>query len=106
LQTKRGKMKTKKDSYCGKELSMKLKSFAHPIRIKILRLLKDEPNLNVTSIYKKLKLEQAIASHHLILLNRSGLLIRKRVGRENYYSINTQAFEEMLNEIRDCVLKN
>lgn len=100
---KRGNMK--KNQHGLKDLAKKFKSLGHPVRLQILKLLKDEPNLNVTNIYTKLKVDQPVISHHLGLLSRCGLLIRKRIGRENFYQLNTQGFEELLSEMKDCISK-
>ena len=48
--------------------SSKLRAMAHPMRIAILELLHNDKKLSVTDIYKKLKIEQAAASHHLNIL--------------------------------------
>ena len=45
-----------------------LRAIAHPIRIAIIDLLYNNGQSTVTDIYKKLKIEQAIASHHLRIL--------------------------------------
>ena len=42
-----------------------LKVLGHPIRISIIELLDDTSKMSVTEIFKALKIEQAIASHHL-----------------------------------------
>lgn len=99
-------MKDKKEYECFKDLAKKLKSFAHPVRLQILKLLKDENGLNVTAIYQKLNLEQPVASHHLIILNKNGLLIKERIGRENIYKINTEMFDYLLKNLKDCIYKN
>jgi DNA-binding transcriptional ArsR family regulator len=48
----------------------KLRAMAHPMRIAIIDLLNSTDKMSVTQIYKKLKIEQASASHHLNILKK------------------------------------
>ena len=53
--------------------SSKLRAMAHPMRIAILELLQNGNKMSVTDIYKKLRIEQAAASHHLNILKNKGI---------------------------------
>lgn len=66
-----------------------LKAMAHPDRINILSLLRDNENkLSVTQICENLKLTQPEVSRHLSILKGKGILLFERVGANIYYSIN------------------
>lgn len=64
-----------------------LRAIAHPIRIAIIDLLYNNREMTVTDIYKKLKIEQAIASHHLRILKNKNVLIVQRSGKNSLYSL-------------------
>ena len=81
------------------QAASKLRAMAHPMRIAIIDLLHDGNQLSVTEIYKKLKIEQASASHHLNILKNKGVLASRRDGKKIFYSIKNQ----VLTEIVDCL---
>lgn len=81
------------------QAASKLRAMAHPMRIAIIDLLHDGNQMSVTEIYKKLKIEQAAASHHLNILKNKGVLASKRDGKKIFYSIKNQ----VLTEIVDCL---
>jgi len=80
----------------------KLRAIAHPMRIAIIDMLNDEPQMNVTKIYTKLGIEQASASHHLNILKTKGLLVSKRDGKKILYSIKNTALSEIIDCINRC----
>lgn len=73
-------------------LTEKLNVLRHPLRNEILFFLKNSGEANVTSIYKKFKIEQPSASHHLSLLKRSGLVSFRRNKKEIYYFVKEEKF--------------
>ena len=60
---------------------------SHPIRIKILWLLKKKKSLNVHQIQSKLNISQSNVSQHLSLLRTNKLVLEERKGKEVYYSL-------------------
>jgi DNA-binding transcriptional ArsR family regulator len=62
-----------------------LKSIDHPLRLKIMRLIHSNREMNVTDIYKKLRLEQSVTSQHLTWLRDARVVTTKRDG--NKYAI-------------------
>ena len=79
--------------------SSKLRAMAHPMRIAIIDMLNNGNRMSVTEIYKKLKIEQAAASHHLNILKNKGVLISQREGKKIFYSLKS----DVLTEIIDCI---
>ena len=69
----------------------------HNLRKKILSLIDSTEGgkLNVSSIYKKLKLEQSVVSQHLAILRRANLVTTERKGKEILYAVNTKAFHKL-----------
>ena len=60
---------------------------SHPVRVKILWLLKKKKSLNVHQIQDELKISQSNASQHLSLLKVNKLVIEERKGKEVYYGL-------------------
>ena len=60
---------------------------SHPIRIKILWLLKKKKSLNVNELQKELVISQSNVSQHLSLLRTNKLVAEERKGKEVYYSL-------------------
>lgn len=77
----------------------KLRALAHPMRIAIIDMLEVNKKMNVTEIYKKLKIEQAAASHHLSILKGKGILESRRAGKKTFYAIK----EASLAKLMECI---
>jgi DNA-binding transcriptional ArsR family regulator len=84
------------------DAAQRLRAIAHPMRIKIISILEKHQELNVTSIYEKLKIEQATASHHLSILKTNGFLNSRRGGKNTYYSLRSEAVKNLLHCINRC----
>jgi len=76
-------------------VATRLRAIAHPMRISIIRLLEENEELNVTQIHTRLKIEQAVASLHLIILKRYGVLQSKRNGKQILYSVKDGALDKL-----------
>ena len=80
-----------------------IRSVDHKLRQQIIKMLEETPRLTVTEIYIKLRIEQSIASQHLSILRRSGVVISKRTGKFIYYSLNKERLVEIGNLIKELV---
>jgi DNA-binding transcriptional ArsR family regulator len=67
----------------------------HKPRRQILTFLHENKRTDVTSVYKKLGLEQSVASSHLAILRKAGVVTRQRERRFAYYSVNHKRLEEI-----------
>lgn len=56
-------------------------------RLRIIRALQEEDELNVTAICGILSLPQPTVSRHLAILRMSGLVSNRRAGKEIHYSL-------------------
>ncbi len=72
-----------------------LRAVNHKLRQSIIQLLEDHKRLTVTEIYVKLRLEQSVASQHLAILRRAGIVITEREGKYIYYSLNYDRIGEI-----------
>lgn len=76
---------------------MKIRALNHPLRRKLLFLIKNNRNrMNVTEIYTRMRIEQSVASQHLATLRREGLVSTKRQSRTIWYSVNEAAIKHVL----------
>ncbi len=84
------------------EAAGKLRAIAHPVRIAIIRYIEENESANVTDIYQTLGLEQAVASQHLTLLRRKGLLTVDKVGQCCYYALRYDQLSDIVRCIERC----
>lgn len=65
-----------------------LRAVNHKLRQSIIDLLEENERMTVTDIYIKLRLEQSVASQHLAILRRAGVVLTERQGKFIYYGID------------------
>lgn len=80
-----------------------LRAVNHELRQQIVKLLDEHGRLTVTEIYVKLRLEQSVASQHLALLRRAGVVTTIRDGKFIYYSIDKDRIAEIFTLLRELV---
>lgn len=78
-----------------------LRAINNPLRKKIIDFINDNPNIIVSEIYKKLRLEQSVTSQHLAILRKANYLTGTRNGQKIHYTVN----EERFAEVRDLINK-
>ena len=84
-----------------KKSSLILRALNHKLRQNILKLLEEQGKLTVTEIYVQLRLEQSVASQHLAILRRTGIVKTERDGKFIYYLLN----HPRIAEIGNCVME-
>ena len=65
-----------------------LRAVNHKLRQRIIDLLEENESMTVTDIYIKPRLEQSVASQHLAILRRAGVVITERDGKFINYSLD------------------
>ncbi len=73
-----------------------LKAIAEENRLKIIKLLASD-SMCVCDIQEKLQLPQNLVSHHIAVLKKAGLIESCRCGKNNFYSLNKQSFNQVHN---------
>ena len=86
-----------------KKAALVLRALNHKLRQQILALIDSEKKITVTEIYVRLRLEQSVASQHLAILRRAGIVITQRDGKFIYYTVNHKRIEEINKFIQDLV---
>ncbi len=83
-----------------RRIVLTLRAIGHDLRKKIIELLNENESMNVTDIYVKLRIEQSVASQHLAILRRSGIVLTSRKGKFIYYTLNNKRLEEVSNLVQ------
>jgi DNA-binding transcriptional ArsR family regulator len=86
-----------------KKAALVLRALNHKLRQQMIKLLDESEKMTVTEIYVKLRLEQSVASQHLAILRRAGIVITKRDGKFIYYAINYPRVAEVNQFVEDLV---
>ena len=89
--------------YNVKKTAMVLRALNHKLRQQIIKIINENEKLAVTEIYVKLRLEQSVASQHLAILRRAGIVQTKREGKFIFYTINKQRVEAIDEFVRNLV---
>ena len=72
-----------------------LRAVNHKLRQRIIGLLEENNEMTVTDIYIKLRLEQSVASQHLAILRRAGVVSTERQGKYIYYSLDKERLKQI-----------
>jgi DNA-binding transcriptional ArsR family regulator len=89
------KKETKVELLTLKKADITIRALNHKLRLQIIRLLQDKGEMTVTEIYSKLKLEQSVASQHLAILRRAGIVNTRRDGKFIFYTLDASRIEEI-----------
>ncbi|HEX7691052.1 MAG TPA: metalloregulator ArsR/SmtB family transcription factor [Sediminibacterium sp.] len=98
-----GKAQIKVDFLHTKKASLILRSINHKLRQQIIKLLDEHQKMTVTEIYVKLRLEQSVASQHLAILRRAGIVTTTRDGKFIFYSVNYARLGEVVQFVESLV---
>ena len=80
-----------------------LRAIAHPHRLLIVEMLYHGKSMNVTEIYERLGIEQAVASHHLRILKDRGVVLVRRDGKNSNYALTNDAFFQILEALHRVI---
>lgn len=85
----------------GEELQLRkahylLKALDHKLRIDIILFIHERQSCTVTDIFISFRLVQAVASQHLAILRRAGMVHTRRTGKNIHYSLNYPRLRQML----------
>ncbi len=82
-----------------KKAAITLRAINHKLRQQIMRLLEEQQRMTVTEIYVQLRLEQSVASQHLAILRRAGIVETFRDGKYISYSINADRLAQLNQQV-------
>jgi DNA-binding transcriptional ArsR family regulator len=84
-----------------KKAALVLRALNHRLRQQMIQVLDAQGKMTVTEIYVQLRLEQSVASQHLAILRRAGIVRTEREGKFVYYRIDP----DRVDTINACVDK-
>ena len=87
-----------------KKAALVLRALNHKLRQQIIKMLEENNKMTVTDLYIQLRLEQSVASQHLAILRRAGIVKTERDGKYIYYKVNEDRVTQ-INQIVDSLLK-
>lgn len=79
-----------------------LKALAHPKRLEIIHLLRDQ-SLSVSDIQQMLGLPQANLSQHLQVLRDQNIVVSKKQGKQIFYQVSHKNYIEACDLIRQVL---
>lgn len=84
-----------------------LKALAHPTRLMIVSLLKEQER-RVSDLVDLLQASQSNVSQHLSLLRYKGMVKDRRCGNEIYYSIGSEKLKSLVESLQElyCTTEN
>ena len=95
LQLSNGKAPLKVDLLHSKKAAMILRALNHKLRQQIVKLIDEQQKMTVTEIYVKLRLEQSVASQHLAILRRAGIVETTREGKFIFYTVDYSRLDQI-----------
>lgn len=98
---KKGKQEIQLDYAELRKAVLVLRAINHKLRQRMINLLEENGSMTVTDIYVKLRLEQSVASQHLAILRRAGVVTTQRQGKYIYYALNKDRLEQISSLIEE-----
>ena len=103
LQLANGSNPLKVDLLHSKKAAMILRALNHKLRQQIVKLIDEQQKVTVTEIYVKLRLEQSVASQHLAILRRAGIVSTIREGKFIFYTVDYNRLDQVNKFIEQLV---
>ncbi len=91
------------DYHALKKAALVLRALNHKLRQQLLKLIEEEKKITVTEIYVRLRLEQSVASQHLAILRKAGIVNTERDGKFIFYTVNYSRIDEISQFVKDLV---
>ena len=91
------------DYHALKKAALVLRALNHKLRQQLLKLIEEEKKITVTEIYVRLRLEQSVASQHLAILRKAGIVNTERDGKFIFYTVNFKRIDEISHFVKELV---
>ena len=86
-----------------KKAALVLRAVNHKLRQQILKLIDEHGRVTVTELYVKMRLEQSVASQHLAILRKAGIVNTERDGKFIFYTVNYKRIDEISHFVKELV---
>jgi DNA-binding transcriptional ArsR family regulator len=84
-----------------RKAALVLRAVNHKLRQRMIDLLDENKRMTVTEIYVKLRLEQSVASQHLAILRKAGVVQTERNGKFIFYSLDKSRLGHISTVVED-----
>lgn len=101
---KKGKKDIQLDYAELRKAVLVLRAVNHKLRQQIIDLLEEHEKMTVTDLYVKLRLEQSVASQHLAILRRAGVVITDRQGKYIYYALDKDRLTQISKLVEELTI--
>lgn len=91
------------DQLSIKKASLVFRAINHPLRQDIIKMIDEKGHVTVTEIFVEMRMEQSVASQHLAILRRAGIVAPERDGKFVYYKLNANRLSLLNQIIRDLL---
>ncbi len=98
---KKGKEEIQLDYAELRKAVLVLRAINHKLRQRVIDLLEENEKMTVTDIYIKLRLEQSVASQHLAILRRAGVVATERQGKFIFYGLDKDRLGQISKLVED-----
>jgi DNA-binding transcriptional ArsR family regulator len=71
-----------------RKAALVFRAINHKLRQDMMRLIHKSGKITVTELYRKMSLEQSVASQHLAILRTAGFVVTERDKRFVFYKVN------------------
>ena len=78
-----------------KKASLVYRALNNKLRQKLISFIHEKGQVNVTTIYKRLRIEQSVASQQLGILRKENIVKTEKEGRTVFYSLNYNRLKEV-----------
>ena len=75
----------------------------HQLRQEMIKMIDKNGHVAVTDIFVEMRLERSVASQHLAILRRAGIVVPERDGKFVYYKLNTDRLSMINKMIQDLL---
>ena len=82
---------------------MVLRALNHKLRQQIIKIIHENKRLSVTQLYIKLRLQQSVASQHLAILRKAGIVSTERDGKCIFYTIKFPRIDSINGFVKNLV---
>lgn len=87
-----------------KKASLVFRAINHKLRQEMIRFIDARGTVSVTEIFVEMRLEQSVASQHLAILRRAGIVLPERDGKYMHYTLNIERLQ-LINQMINDLLK-
>lgn len=101
---KKGKEEIQLDYAELRKAVLVLRAINHKLRQRIIDLLEENEKMTVTDIYIKLRLEQSVASQHLAILRKAGVVATERQGKFIFYGLDKDRLSQISKLVEDLAV--